>query len=428
MMKKTVGVLIIAGLIMTACSNQNGETSTTEDGKVVIDFWHNLDGDNAQTLEGMIHAFNEQSDTVEVNPSFQDNIQQQLRTVGNTDSAPAVFLGGDNAYYSQSGYIVPIEDMIEQDDAFQKEDLNEAVLENHSLDGKLNGMPFNVFVSLLFYNVEMFEEAGLDPASPPTTFSEVQAAASELTNDPIKGFSIPINTSFIYNLFAVQNELVYDNDNGRLGEAPTQTFLNSPVGEEIFAWIDDMNQAGNFGNYGRTWSNTQLAFSSGELAMYLDSSAVTGIWLETLDFEFATAPMPVPDGEEWAGVNQVGSQLWLSSNSTEEEIDAGWKFIKYMVSPEVQSEWSASTGYVPVTTAAVDISPLKETYEEHEQFRIAYDALINTDPSPATAGPSLEQLDIDEQIAQAFEKLVQGEDISSVLEEAETSVNNILTE
>ncbi|MBT2218041.1 ABC transporter substrate-binding protein [Virgibacillus dakarensis] len=427
-MKKSMLINVMLAVVLVGCSGQTSETTKTEDGRIVVEFWHNLDGDNAQTLNGIIEKFNEQSDTVQIKPSFQDDIQQQMRTVGATDSAPAVFMGGDNAYFSQSGYITPIHKMMNKDDEFSNTDLNEAVVKNHSLDGKLNGMPFNVFVPLLFYNVELFKEAGLDPKNPPQTFTEVQKAADQLTSDNIHGFSIPIDTSFIYNLFAVQDELVFNHDNGRTGEASTKTYLNSSIGKEIYTWIEKMNQSGNFGNYGRTWSNTQLAFSSGELAMYLDSSAVTGIWLNTLDFEFRTAPLPVPDGEEWTGVNQGGSQLWLSNKATDKEQAAGWEFIKYMVSPEVQSEWAASTGYVPVTPEAAKISPLKDKYNEHEQFKIAYDALNNTKPTNATAGPSIEQLKVSEEIAQSLEKLVQGQSVDEILNEAEENVNRILQE
>ncbi|MBY7142837.1 ABC transporter substrate-binding protein [Virgibacillus sp. NKC19-3] len=424
-MKKLI-VLIALVLIIAGCSGNSSETTTTEDGKTVISFWHNLDGDNAVTLEGIIDNFNEQSDTVEVNASFQDDVQQQMRTVGATDSAPEVFMGGNTAYYSQSGFIRPIEEMIDEDSDFDISTMNEAVISNHSLDETLYSMPFNVFVPLLFYNVEIFEEAGVDPDNPPQTFSEIQEAAGTLTAGDVYGFSIPLDTSFIYNFFAVQNELVFNNDNGRLGEEPSETNLNTPTGQNIYNWINEMNENGHFGNYGREWSNMQLAFSSGELAMYPDSSAVTGIWLETLDFEFQTAPLPVPDGEEWAGVNQGGSQLWLSNQGTEEEQEAGWEFIKFMVSAETQSEWAASTGYVPVTQEAVEIDPLNEAYNENEQLKEAYDALNNTNPSEATAGPSIEQLEVSEAIAQSFERLVQGEDIESLLEETESEINELL--
>ena len=415
------------GLVLLGCSNSK-ETAKTEDGKTVVAFWHNLDGDNAETLDSIIKKFNKQSDSVEIKPSFQDNVQQQMRTVGSTNSAPTVFMGGDTAYYSQSSYITPIEEMIEADSEFDISDLNEAVVENHSLDGKLNAMPFNVFVPLLFYNVELFEEAGLDPDNPPETFSEIEKAAKTLTSKDVHGFAIPIDTSFIYNLFAIQDELVFNNDNGRTGADPTETLLNSTAGKDIYTWIDDMNKAGTFGNYGRTWSNTQLAFSSGELGMYLESSAVTGIWLDTLDFDFQTAPMPVPDGKEWTGVNQGGSQLWLSNQATDEEQTAGWEFIKYLVSPEVQSEWAASTGYVPVTPEAAEVSPLKEVYSEHEQFKEAYDALNNTEPTETTAGPSLGKVEVSEQIAQSFEDLIQGKNVEDVLNEAEEKINSILQE
>lgn len=425
-MKRISFVLLFSlFFVLSACSGGNdaADSDVTQ-----IEFWHTLEGDNGHTLEDLVDDFNEQSDDVEVEASFQDEVKDQMRTVGGTDSAPDVFMDGNVAYYSQTDYIAPVDDMMEEDSDFDESSLDESVLENSKVEDTLYAMPFNISNNLLFYNAELFEEAGLDPDDPPETFSEVEEAAAKLSSDDVDGFTMPISPSFIYDLHSVQDELVYNNENGREGEQPTETYLNEEEGKEIYNWINDMFEAGDYGNFGREWSDTQLAFSSGELGMYLDSSAVIGIWLEDLDFEFQTAPMPVPDGEDWAGVSQGGSYLYASSQSSDEEQEAAWEFIKFMASPESQSEWAAETGYVPVAPEAAEMDPLEEVYDEHEQFKTAYDSLRDTEPSNATAGPSLEETETEEDIADSIESLLQGTDPESVLKDVEEKINKRLQE
>lgn len=425
MRKVSFALIVSAIFILSACTG--GKDSADSD-ITRINFWHTLEGDNGHTLENLVDEFNEQADDIEVEASFQDEVKDQMRTVGSSDSAPEVFMDGSVAYYSQTEYIEPVEDLMDEDDDFDELSLDEAVVENSEIEDTLYAMPFNISNNLLFYNVDLFEEAGLDPDDPPQTFSEIEKAASKLSGDDVDGFSMPISASFIYDFYAVQDELVYDKENGREGEQPTETYLDNDVGVEIYNWIKDMYEAGDYGNFGREWSDTQLAFSSGELGMYLDTSAVTGIWLEDLDFDFETAPFPVPDGEEWNGVSQGGSYLYVSSQGSEDEQEAAWKFIKFMVSPESQSEWAANTGYVPVALEAAEMDPLESIYDEHEQFKTAYDALKETEPSNATAGPSIEKIEIEEDIADSIELMLQGNDTGSVLSEMADKINEKLQE
>ena len=47
-------------------------------------------------------------------------------------------------------------------------------------EGKMLSMPFNSSTPVLYYNVEAFEKAGLDPDKPPKTWPEVAEYAKKL--------------------------------------------------------------------------------------------------------------------------------------------------------------------------------------------------------------------------------------------------------
>src|SRR5699024_8661353 len=59
--------------------------------------------------------------------------------------------------------------------------LNENVLDVARADGQLYGVPIASYTMGLLYNRGVFEEAGLDPDSPPTTWDEVADAAQAIS-------------------------------------------------------------------------------------------------------------------------------------------------------------------------------------------------------------------------------------------------------
>lgn len=69
--------------------------------------------------------------------------------------------------------------------------LNPTVLEIAQSDGKTFGVPSGAYTLGLIYNRDLFEKAGLDPDSPPTTWDEVRTAAKAIHDATgVPGYSI----------------------------------------------------------------------------------------------------------------------------------------------------------------------------------------------------------------------------------------------
>src|SRR5207244_276116 len=88
---------------------------------------------------------------------------------------------------------VPVEGKLADEttrDDFLK-DFWPALHANAVVDGELYGVPFHNSTPLLYYNVEHFKEAGLDPSKPPRTWAELADAAKKLTKGDRYGFAMP---------------------------------------------------------------------------------------------------------------------------------------------------------------------------------------------------------------------------------------------
>ncbi|NGP43994.1 ABC transporter substrate-binding protein [Bacillaceae bacterium SIJ1] len=440
-------MLFVLMVGLAACSNDqsaggdsgggsdNGNGSGNGDGdaaeeKTEISFWHAMSGTNGEALESIVDKFNEQSESVSVEAIYQgsyDDSLNKLRAVGGSDEAPSivqVFEIGTK-YMSESGFITPMQEFVDKND-FDVSVLEENILSYYQLDGQLYSMPFNTSNAVMFYNKDMFREAGLDPENPPSTFSEVAEAAEALSGDDTYGFTMATIGWFFEQLLANQGALYLNNDNGRSGD-PTEALVNSEEGLNIFNWLNDMNNANTFRNYGSNWDDARGPFFAGQVGMYFDSTANTAQVLENSSFEVGSAFLPTVDGTDPQGVIVGGASLWITNQVSEEEQNAAWEFVEFMTNADVQAEWAAATGYFPITPAAYEEDVLNDVYEEYPIYTTAVDQLKNTTVSPATQGALTEVLPEARKIIEtALGEMYEGKEPKQALDEAAQKITDAL--
>ncbi|MBT8369991.1 MAG: extracellular solute-binding protein, partial [Deltaproteobacteria bacterium] len=139
-------------------------------------------------------------------------------------------------------------------------------------EGKMLSMPFNSSTPVLYYNVDAFKKAGLDPDKPPRTWSEVAAYAKKLTAVGYSGFSTAwISWIHLENFSAWHNTPFGTKANGFQG-LDTEFTFNSPLHVKHVQNLADWQKDKIF-VYGGRRNKGNAKFSSGEVAMYTESSA-----------------------------------------------------------------------------------------------------------------------------------------------------------
>ena len=388
----------------------DNEGTVEEEGKVSIEFWHAMSGSGQESLDAIVNSFNESQDKYEVKAEFQGTYEEsltKLRSVGGTKDAPAitqVFEVGTK-YMIDSGYIEPMQSFIDKDN-YDLSQLEENILNYYKVDGELYSMPFNSSTPVMIYNKDAFKAAGLDPEKAPETFSEVIDAAAKLKTDDMYGFSMLTYGWFFEQLVATQGGLYVNEDNGRSGDA-TEALFNGPEGLNVFNFLDTMNKAGTFGNFGTNWDDIRAAFSTGKVAMYMDSSAGVAGAIANAPFEVGVAYIPHADEVERNGVVIGGASLWMSKGIAENEQQAAWEFMKYLTTPEVQAKWHLDTGYFAINPKAYEEENVKEKWAEFPQFKVTVEQLQDTVPGLATQGALISVFpESRQQIVTALEDLI----------------------
>src|SRR5699024_1807160 len=141
-MKKTIKVLtlfLMLGLVIVGCSNDSSGSDDTE-GKIEIDLWFSLSGDNGDAFKKIIEEFNEQSDEHHVNAVYQGSYTDtitKIRVVGDSEAPALLQASGTNRkYLAERDYIEPMQDFIDEHD-FDTSELVENVQNRYTIDDKL---------------------------------------------------------------------------------------------------------------------------------------------------------------------------------------------------------------------------------------------------------------------------------------------------
>ena len=405
MFKKVASKLLVALMFLglTACAGSKEAPSTSTDesktqsseqaentesqgsaDKTTIVFWHSMGGNLNDAIDHLVEEYNNSQDKYLVKAQFQGEYDDALTKLRSSASGKDV--GADlvqvfdlgTRYMIDSGLIKPIQDFVDQDN-YDTSQLEENLLAYYTVDGKLNSMPFNSSTPLLYYNKDMFDEAGVEV---PKSLEEMKETGKKLMDSGVTDMPISMSVYgwWVEQFMSKQGLDIFDNENGRKAN-PTKTVFdeNGGVTNVLKEWkeLKDLGIAPNVGKQGGG-----PEFKAGTSAMTFASTAsLAQILSEVGDrFEVGTAYFPGVMASDNNGVSIGGASLYALDSGDEEKMQGTWDFIKFLVSVDSQTYWNANTGYFPVNKGVLDTEEFKELIEKSPQFEIAINQLHDSTP------------------------------------------------
>jgi sn-glycerol 3-phosphate transport system substrate-binding protein len=372
-----------------------GSTSSGGSSDVSIEFWHIFGGELGSTLEDMSNEFSEQTDGVTVQAvnkgGYRQNLNQSLQAsrAGDPPGVAQIFEIGTRLCLD-SGAFTPVREILPEDQ-IDLDDFLPSVLNYYRINGQLNSMPFNSSNTIMLYNKTAFEEAGLDPESPPRSLSGVRDAARTIVDqtDMQQGISWPNHSWMqIEQQFAKQDQVLVNKQNGREGR-PTETNYNSEAGRNVYNWWKGIADEGLYLNPGiEAWGEARQAFLTQKVPMLWDSTSnmvSMKAGAEENGFELGSAYLPTPNGAN-TGVVIGGGSLWVPSALSDEKKQAAGQFLAWISKPEQQARWHRNSGYFPVRQGAIDQLQSEGWFDENPNFSTAFEQLQDTEDTPATRG------------------------------------------
>lgn len=393
-MKKIVSAVLTAA--MTA-SLMAAPVSVHADEVVTFDVWHSMEGSNGEAFEAMVSNFN---DTVgkelgiKANSVFQGNdTASKLKTLiqaGDTENMPDVCLvyGASLPVVGDYENTVPVDDMYGTGTAtLAKEDILPATVQTYTYKGKQICMPFNSSTLLLYYNVDAFNEVGLDPENPPKTLDEIADACEKLTvkdgdNVTRYGFNAELDRYEMVNLVGNQGDGTPfgDNNNGRDGLITEVTCRDQML--NVFTSWQKIAETGGF-KY--NYDNQNEEFATGANAMTLMSSAriasVTNLTKDSGVNWNVTAIPGIDSSTDKGGAAIGGASLCMFDKGDDAKKTAAWEFIQYAASAETQSTWCQATGYLPINVNTKNLDDYAAYVEANPAVQTALTQFEATKPN-----------------------------------------------
>ncbi len=366
-MKKAFVVVLAVLMALSMLS-----VASADDGKITLEFWHSMGGTTGELVQEIVDEFNASQDEI-----YIDCIYQGDYTTGGTKIQAAVASGNGPAIaqieitrvgmYAAADALLDLTPYAEADEEFDVNSLYEGVMDFSWYDGKLVSLPNGRSVPVMYYNVDALKEAGFESA--PADWDEFVAAAIA-TTDPEKGtygYGCPIGDSWYYlALMLTAGGQIYNEEGNNIG------FNNESGIAPLQMWVDLQEQGALYLPDGDDYaSNSALrnAFMAGICNITMQSSAQYRSLVDNSDFEVGVAY--IPKNVTYAAIPGGSNIVSFGTNLSDEEKNAVWTFMKYMVSGDVAGKYAAGTGYLPTSDAALNSAVYQEKLAEYPYLDIA---------------------------------------------------------
>lgn len=433
----TLSITAATALLLAACgsgaeeSASNGDSGAEGD-KVSIEFWSFWgSGARRETIESIIEDFNASQDEIEVEHVYQpwgDIWTKSLASIA-AGNPPDVIVQDINSVRqrAEAEQATNLQSFIEADEEDMDSRFYPQLWDTVLYEDEAYALPFNTDTQVLFYNKDAFEEAGLDPETPPATWDELEEYARALD---IKDGDSWKRIGFypLWNLGADVWALNADNGVSWFDEEDNVT-INTPKKEEALEWILKWQDY-----YGaETINSYQAEFGSGVADPFV--SGLVGIRAQNInyytdllenapeDFNFGVAPLP--EYEEGSGNWSWGGGFVLEIPEGAENPEASYEFMKYLTSTEVQEKFGMNSFDIMANEEAnTNLATHPDLDEKgHMIYEAAHKNLEHTviTPVPLNA-PDFSAL-VNQEIDNVF---LGNKSPQEALKDAQTSVENLV--
>ena len=352
-----------------------------------IQWWHAMGGVNNDRVNALAKRFNESQSEYKVTPVFKGSYADAMTAAiaaSRAGNAPALLQVQEVAtatMMSAKGAIKPVyQVMADAGEKFDPKSYIPAVAGYYTnTKGQMLSFPFNSSTTVFWYNKDAFEKAGLDPNQPPLTWQAVVAAAAKIKAAGATpcAFTTGWQSWTQLESFSAWHNLPFATEqNGFAGKDPKLLF-NGPIQVRHIADMQEWLKKGYFTYAGRM-NEPEAKFYSGECAMMTTSSAAYGTVKQNAKFKFGISTLPYYADVEGAPQNTIigGASLFVMGGKSKEEYKAVAKFLTFLSQPDVQAEWHQTTGYLPITMAAYELTKKSGFYDKNPGTDVAVKQMI----------------------------------------------------
>lgn len=238
-----------------------------------------------------------------------------------------------------AGLAAPVRDILSQ--AFV-DDFYPDVLKSFEVEGKPYGIPLYVSPYVLYYNKNLFTQAGLDPNKPPKTYDEMLSYAQKLSQlkdaNGNKVYAFGQTTASVPVSGASLTAMVF-NFGGQVLDAQGKLAVDNQGFKDAFTMVQRLDQLG-YNPQNAKLKDLRNLFALGQLAMYYDQSwgfnGVKSINPDAVNFTASAEPLKGGNG---VGASLLQAHCFILVDNGAARKAALSKFVEFVISEQTLSSY-----------------------------------------------------------------------------------------
>ena len=238
--------------------------------------------------------------------------------------------------FEAAGQLVDVTDKIGSDPHLKTASPGHMIVATYK--NRLYGVPLYADVSALFYNKDLFKQAGLDPNKPPTSLAELRDDADKITKlgNGIHGYFLPGSCAGC-NIFTVGPLMWASGATIEPKDAKDEPLVGDGV-KQVLEWTRDMIKRGDVAPEARaeTGDTFHLVMGSGKVGFMGTGNFNIALLRDQnpkMDFGITLLPGIKPG----SSASFIGGDL-VTVPKGSKRVDDAVEFMKYLLSDEVQVE------------------------------------------------------------------------------------------
>jgi len=372
-------------------------------------------------------GFNEAHEDIEVTASIQPPEEKYRSLISeiNAGKAPEV-VGLDVIYLPRFVQLGALSDLGSLSENLGHDDYFDPLTPDFTTwNDTVHALPFWIDCSVYLYNKAHFEEAGLDPESPPATFQEfIDASKAIRDNTDYTPLSLNLagSNSLGLELFFFMPH-VWAGGGKLFNEDMTECLIDEQPAVDAVNFFKTMVEEDlcTDPTSNDTW--TLQSFMNQETSMAYSAGFISHIQEESPDVwdNMATAMFPKPEGgtqSSFLGGNSVVIPKGVTEN--EEKFSAAKEFVRWSQSEDGMRTTVEDIGYLPPRQSGLET----EFVEENGHLYDAFTRAMEQGHAPPMHPKTIEMQDpLNNALARA---LLGEQEVEAALSEAKSKIDTIL--
>ena len=395
MIKRIVAV-ILAGLLslttLVGCkkSSDTKSTGSEDSGQAVtiqMSDWLETESATTQIFKNLLTDFQSKNPNIKVDTVGYpfNNYKDQLMVASSSGNAPDVMQANSQmvAALNGAGIAAPLSSLISKDVV---SDYSAAEIQGCTFNGKLVSIPWVTFPLALYYNKDLFKQAGLNPDNPPKTWSEMMTDATAIANlkKDASGnqlYGLAVEDAKQSHAGATFYTVIYS-FGGQLMDKKGNVTFNSSETKAALQWLKD-GVTSKIIPSGLEIKDIRGIFAQGRVGMCIDGSMAVSVFEQQsgkgkdFDKDFGVTTIPTNKTNKSETV-YTEHQLLISQQSKNKTAAA--KLIEYLVSKDALEMYHKTSGITSARKSIMNLSEMNDT----DFIKVFNKQLQTASPLPAT--------------------------------------------